>query len=309
MARKLELTTEELKDIKELANDLITYSREVNALEYAFRCKNSFNRFPLRIQRKIFEMKSRGYPYIVISNLLTDPDIPVTPLKKTSLSQAPEYYQTLLLIFSMALGYFYKFKSKNHEGFVEDIFPIQEHADKQLGTNSAFLEWHVEDIVHSAKPDYVGLFCLRGNEHAKTLLFEGRDYYSSTTYNNRLSDAKFKVYADETFNKKFQKSSMISVFEECDDPEFNYDPFFMITEDNGDREALNRLQNFIDRNYLEIVLQPGEILLFDNRRVAHSRTNYTPKFDGSDRWLLRSVIVESTWKLRYSKTEQELTVQ
>ncbi|WP_444919010.1 hypothetical protein [Microbulbifer sp. JMSA003] len=34
-------------------------------------------------------------------------------------------------------------------------------------------------------------------------------------------------------------------------------------------------------------MKPGELLLFKNKRVLHSRKGFTPRFDGKDRWLIR----------------------
>jgi len=35
------------------------------------------------------------------------------------------------------------------------------------------------------------------------------------------------------------------------------------------------------------VLLSGDLLVLDNRRAAHARTTFRPRYDGSDRWLLR----------------------
>jgi hypothetical protein len=47
-----------------------------------------------------------------------------------------------------------------------------------------------------------------------------------------------------------------------------------------------------------IALEPGEILVIDNRRGAHARTAFRASFDGSDRWLHRVYIRRSVWELR-----------
>jgi hypothetical protein len=42
-----------------------------------------------------------------------------------------------------------------------------------------------------------------------------------------------------------------------------------------------------------VVLATGDLLVIDNARVVHGRTPYEPRFDGSDRWLQRSLVVRS----------------
>ena len=37
----------------------------------------------------------------------------------------------------------------------------------------------------------------------------------------------------------------------------------------------------------------GDLLVVDNRRVAHARSPFRPRFDGADRWLLRVMVCSS----------------
>ena len=34
-------------------------------------------------------------------------------------------------------------------------------------------------------------------------------------------------------------------------------------------------------------LEPGDLLMVDNRRAVHARTAFRPRYDGQDRWLQR----------------------
>lgn len=304
----IKLSSNESEMINHLIDDFLNNKTETNSIEKILKYKTYANKLPERILKKLNEVKMMGEPYIIISGLDVS-CLPKTPDEKTVTSIASEKHQVAILIFSSIMGFFYKFDSKGNESFVEDVFPIKTNKNKQLGTNSVFLEWHVEDVIHPAKADYVALYCLRGNEDAKTLIFEGTKYFNSSLYNNRLSQSKFKVLCDETFIKDFKKETEISIFDGLSDPEFNYDPHFMQIENQKDQQEINKLKQFINRNFIEITLKPGNLLIFDNRRVIHSRTNYNPKYDGKDRWLLRTLIVESTWKLRSSLTNELLTVK
>jgi L-asparagine oxygenase len=53
-------------------------------------------------------------------------------------------------------------------------------------------------------------------------------------------------------------------------------------------EAL--IQTIVDIYYKERLahcLRPGQILILDNRKVVHGRSTYHPKYDGTDRFLVR----------------------
>ena len=52
--------------------------------------------------------------------------------------------------------------------------------------------------------------------------------------------------------------------------------------------ALNELRNTLDKIGSGVHLEPGDLLVLDNRRMMHGRSIFTPKYDGNDRWLQRS---------------------
>ncbi|MEZ5272765.1 MAG: TauD/TfdA family dioxygenase [Ilumatobacteraceae bacterium] len=40
-----------------------------------------------------------------------------------------------------------------------------------------------------------------------------------------------------------------------------------------------------------VALEAGDLLVVDNHVAVHGRTAYTPRFDGTDRWLQRAMVV------------------
>ena len=43
-------------------------------------------------------------------------------------------------------------------------------------------------------------------------------------------------------------------------------------------------------------LSAGDLLVFDNRRVVHTRSAYEARMDGTDRWLKRAFVLDNpTW--------------
>jgi len=42
-----------------------------------------------------------------------------------------------------------------------------------------------------------------------------------------------------------------------------------------------------------VVLDDGDLLVIDNDRAVHGRTAFTPRYDGTDRWLRRALVVTS----------------
>lgn len=57
------------------------------------------------------------------------------------------------------------------------------------------------------------------------------------------------------------------------------------------QEALDKLLKSIKEHTKEIVLQTGDVLILDNRKLVHGRKSFKAKYDGTDRWLLRMLVV------------------
>jgi alpha-ketoglutarate-dependent taurine dioxygenase len=61
----------------------------------------------------------------------------------------------------------------------------------------------------------------------------------------------------------------------------------------------------LDAVVTEIVLRPGDICFIDNYRVIHGRNAFSPRFDGTDRWLRRLNIARDLRKSRSRRLSAE----
>lgn len=86
-----------------------------------------------------------------------------------------------------------------------------------------------------------------------------------------------------------------------DSPYLCADPCYMdaVPSDPRARAALNTLEREITAQLRDTVLGPGDICFIDNFRAVHGRSAFTPRYDGTDRWLKR---INVTRDLRRSRT-------
>lgn len=70
--------------------------------------------------------------------------------------------------------------------------------------------------------------------------------------------------------------------------------------------ALATLVEATDSVGTDIDLEPGNLLIFDNRRWLHGRGKKIPT--SSERWLLRSLFVYDSWRVQNAGAESELVV-
>ena len=57
------------------------------------------------------------------------------------------------------------------------------------------------------------------------------------------------------------------------------------------QEALDELARLVRENATAVTLEAGDLLVVDNDLAVHGRTPFTPRFDGTDRWLQRTFVV------------------
>lgn len=55
--------------------------------------------------------------------------------------------------------------------------------------------------------------------------------------------------------------------------------------------ALVELQLLFERTARTARLEPGDLAVVDNRITVHGRTAFSPRFDGTDRWLQRTFVL------------------
>jgi alpha-ketoglutarate-dependent taurine dioxygenase len=65
----------------------------------------------------------------------------------------------------------------------------------------------------------------------------------------------------------------------------------MIGVDSEAQDALEELQRVVAEHEQHVVLEAGDLLVVDNNVAVHGRSPFTPRFDGTDRWLQRTFVV------------------
>ncbi|MEI5640037.1 MULTISPECIES: TauD/TfdA family dioxygenase [unclassified Pseudoalteromonas] len=307
----LTLLDEEKEQIERLVKQHHA-EKSTDGADITFSYLETWSKFPSRVKKKLLEFKFKGgeYSYLLIQNLPLQEGLRDTPLTKREIKGKERDFAALLQsIISVSLGYVYNFKDKITSGLVDDIYPIKKDSCKQVGTNSVFLEWHIEDGFHETKADYVTLLCLRDDPEVKTYLMPANHLELTGKERKQLSLSDYLIWEDITFvNDGDLRSTRVRVLDGTKDPEIVYDPAYMEACSDASAQALAAVKKSIDKGHLTLTLAEGEMLIFDNRRVVHSRNAYNPKFDGKDRWLLRTLVVESWWKAKNKKVDSTLFV-
>ncbi|MGW3690116.1 TauD/TfdA family dioxygenase [Streptomyces sp. NPDC005125] len=256
---------------------------------------------PTSMLRAVHRFRTKGsrHDALLLRNLIPDGTLlEPTPREPSRLRSTIGLPDLCVLSLLGLLGEPFTFSSLHGGRLVQDVVPVrgQEQAQTSMGSG-AFLDWHVEDAFTEDRCDYVGLFCVRGAPDAVTVLSAVRNITLDAKYVEVLRRPRFVVRPDaghDDLDAELAPAAVISG--SPTDPEVCYDAVYTEPYDPADRlaaSALEQLKAALTSGAVEHRLEPGELLVVDNRRVVHARTSFSAHFDGTDRWLKRVMVCSS----------------
>ncbi|ROP31346.1 guanitoxin biosynthesis L-enduracididine beta-hydroxylase GntD [Couchioplanes caeruleus] len=233
-------------------------------------------------------------------------------------------------LISALLGDVIAWASQQDGAVVNDVLPIAGREYAQAGSGSKKkLEWHTEDAFHPCRADYIGLMCMRNHDRIETTMAFIDDVKLSDGDVEILREARFPIRPDDSHSPAQRKNeeldpdverltrqtySWIEALNENPDeiavlfgdkasPYLRVDPYFIAIPDHDEaaKAALHALVQGLDRALTSYALKPGEIIYIDNYKTVHGRNPFTPRFDGTDRWLKRLNLVRDLRKSRAAR--------
>ena len=106
-----------------------------------------------------------------------------------------------------------------------------------------------------------------------------------------LSEPRFRCGVDESFGSGTAwLTDPMPIF--AADGVMTFDGELTIGTDVEAEEALHEVRTAIGRARTSVTLAAGDLLVVDNRRAVHGRSPFTARFDGTDRWLQRTFVVD-----------------
>lgn len=280
---RIKLTTEENKQIEIMLNEYHNYS----------------NYIPERIKKILDKLPEEGY--IIFSNINQDNQIPLTPTENSQNIGSQTKLAKLQGIIMSYISHLVGYEGECGGSLFQDIIPVKKTEQMQISTGSRNeLEVHTEQAFSLYRPDYISLACLRGSTDAITYLLDIEEIKKHLTEReyNMLWLPLWMIGIDASFllkeieEKKQVRGPFPMLSKKENKTYFIFDKDLMrgITEESN--ELIDKITKIYENNRLGYCLQAGEIMIIDNRRIIHGRSSFCPKYDGTDRFLVRSFGVE-----------------
>ena len=225
-------------------------------------------------------------------------ELPPTPARPTDSIEKSNVTELRLLSIATLLGEPVGYLPEHGGDIVQNIVPVEQAASSQTSTSSKVdLMFHTEAAFHPHRPHYLLLSCLRGDPQARTTV---ASIHAALPFLDRdivevLFEARFRCAVDESYlhgRSNVLGEPMPVLTGDLADPTMVFDQDLMVGVDEEADEALVALGRALAEHHAGIVLEPGDVLVIDNHMVVHGRSPFTPRFDGTDRWLQRAFVVD-----------------
>ena len=204
-----------------------------------------------------------------------------------------------ILDFGKSRGLPIAYKQEQFGQLIQHILPIFNAEDKQVSTSSkSTLQLHTETAFHPYKPSFVLLLCLRGDSQAITTYADIEDIAPKlkTETVELLQKPFFTTRVDESFRtnggKDIEFTLPILRKNKSSSFDITYDEYFMRGVTRESQAALDELSDVISESTKEIILKSGDLLVIDNKTTIHGRKPFVAKYDGTDRWVLRLLVID-----------------
>jgi L-asparagine oxygenase len=205
----------------------------------------------------------------------------------------------LLGMVCAVIGDQYGFRPELNGRIIQDIVPVAGFEETQQSISStAELFTHVELAFTDDRADHLALFCLRADHEriAGTTLspIDAMLPLLSADAVEILGQPRFRTTVDASFLRGLGRdhpiyAGPIRVFSgSAARPRIRADFAETSGLDRAAQAALDQLRRAAGQVAVATCLGPGDLLLIDNHHAFHGRTPFRARWDGADRWLLRT---------------------
>jgi len=298
----VDLTPEEHEQTRRL-RDSVSLDPDHDFESFVLAAKQVYREMPERVRRKLTEFGRNANldGVLLLRGLAQDPALPPTPTRSGEGTGKSTFASELwLCAVASALGEPVGYQQEKQGKILQDIFPTPANAGKQSSeSSSVLLAFHTEIAFHPFMPDYVLLYGLRQDPYkeARTMFASVRRFFPllSPEVRETLFASVFRTGIDYSFgNLAGERGSgpLVPVlYGDRRDPCLRYDLDLMVGETPEACHALEVVNDLVNQVKQDVVLEPGSLLVLDNRRCVHARSVFRAVFDGTDRWIQRAAVV------------------
>ncbi|WP_236242293.1 TauD/TfdA family dioxygenase [Streptomyces sp. CC228A] len=308
MARYV-LSDVEKSELAAVAEEFLAARPVWAPLEYADGIRAEAERLPVGVRRFLVSSRAAEDAVIVLGNLPVDEAlVPTPPSWQVAEKEAAAIREELvLLLVGSVLGEPFGWTNQQNGRLVHDVCPSKGQEDSLTSASSRQqLTLHTEDVFHSCRGDYVALMCLRNPDAVGTTVALVESVEFPEPVRRVLHQDRFRFFPDDSHHvvpqhsaespsalgdRPYEVASVLFGPEEAPYLRIDADFTEAVPGDTRAEAALEAAAGLLAGAAERVVLSPGDAVFIDNHRAVHGRDTFTPRYDGTDRWLKRTSLV------------------
>jgi len=272
--------------------------------QYAERIQAEAEKLPLGLRQFMVASRAAEEAVITVSNLPVDENLVPTPASWHIAEKegAAIREELVLLLVASLLGDPFAWSNQQNGRLVHDVCPSRGQENSLTSASSqAQLTLHTEDVFHACRGDYVVLMCLRNPDGVGTTVSRVDAVDLDPSVREVLHQDRFRFYPDDSHEYEGAEAGLDArphergavLFGPAEFPYLRMDADFTspLAGDADAEQAMAQCARSLDAHAERVVLRPGTVAFLDNYRVVHGRDVFTPRYDGTDRWLKRTSVV------------------
>ena len=243
-----------------------------------------------------FRAASTPQGWLLLHNLAVG-EIPATPSEPTAATTKSDASELLLVAVASLLGEPVGYEPEHGGDMVQNLVPVRASSGRQTSTSSRIaLMFHTEAAFHPHRPKYLLLLCLRGDTNALTTVASIHDAlpHLSAQVIDTLFQPRFRCAVDESYlhgRRNSHGAPTAVLFGDRSNPAMVFDEDLMMGTDVEAESALHALGAALAANHVAVALAAGDLVILDNDVVVHGRSPFEARYDGTDRWVQRIMVV------------------
>ncbi|MER6257464.1 clavaminate synthase family protein [Streptomyces sp. NPDC001584] len=283
---------------------------QVDHPEWVARARDAWEDLPFPLRRGIRRFRRHSGPHgtLVIGGLPVDQAaLPATPSVPGSVQRRATVPAAVLTMVACGLGEPLAYRAEKSGALVQDVVPVPGQESFHGNAGSVPLSFHTENGFHPHPPDYVVFLCLRadhdriagmrvaGIRRALPLLTPAGRQALFTPEFITTPPPSFGPGAAASESGAEPRPVLSGAVE---DPDIRMAQLVTTALTPRAAAALTEFGRACEATARTLRLNPGDLVVIDNRVTVHGRTAFHPRYDGADRWLQRTYV---TTDLRRSR--------
>ncbi|HEX8247407.1 MAG TPA: TauD/TfdA family dioxygenase [Pyrinomonadaceae bacterium] len=299
MLKTISLKKDERRQIEDCLKDIDNDPYGAGFDEFYPRVCGSADKLPFRVREALnfFKQNPGKSGVLLIRGIPVDAPLKPTPtVPYADVSEKVVGTEKYLLLGASMVGEPIGFADWHQGERIQNLYPIPELEAVQCASNSVYLEMHTETAFRPNTPTHLVLLCLKKDPHrrAKTVFCDLAALIDSMSEPSRriLAAPHFCFQISSEKGAGFTEPKPIEWYR--NGRRHLHYAEALTAVDERSKEVLTDLKNGILKNSIVLELDSGDLVLIDNHHIVHGRTAYSPRFDGTDRWLQRVLIGTQT---------------